>query len=83
MKRENRKTAFCKTLVFWLLSIIILGSTIQTITAQAGQTGLTGEISDVNGAAIPATRVTLTEKATNRSVETTADESGTYTFTNQ
>ncbi len=83
MTRGNMKTSSRQTLIVWLLSVTILGLAIQTIIAQAGQAQLTGEVTDANGAAIPAARVTLTETATNRSVETTADESGIYIFTNQ
>jgi hypothetical protein len=83
MTRGNIETSSRQILVVWLLLLIILGLAIQTITAQAGQAGLSGEITDANGAAIPATSVTLTETATNRNVETTTDEDGIYTFTNQ
>ena len=83
MIRGNKKTDSRRTLIVWLYLVIISGLAIQTIVAQAGQAQLTGEVTDANGAAIPATRVTLTETATNRSVETTADESGIYIFTNQ
>jgi len=83
MIRGNKKTDSRRTLIVWLYLVIISGLAIQTIVVQAGQAQLTGEVTDANGAAIPATRVTLTETATNRSVETTADESGIYIFTNQ
>jgi hypothetical protein len=51
--------------------------------AQAGRAELVGTVTDTNGATLPAARVILTEKATNRRIETTTDEAGNYLFTNQ
>lgn len=70
-------------LIFKLTAFIVLVFAFsQKNFAQAGQSELIGEITDANRAGIPNVRVLLTEKLTNRIVETISDESGNFIFTN-
>jgi hypothetical protein len=50
--------------------------------AQLGTAGISGLISDTNGAAVPQARVVVKNKATGQSRETTTSGVGTYTFQN-
>ena len=68
--------------VFLILSVI-LGFTIQTSLAQAGQSEFSGYVTDTNGAAISGVRVALTETATMRTGETITNGDGNYLFPNQ
>ena len=77
------KVLFGEFFKYFLPSLIVLCSVQTTIFAQAGQAELVGEINDSTGAAIPGGRVTLKEKETNRTLETTSDSSGSFVFTNQ
>jgi Carboxypeptidase regulatory-like domain len=61
------------TLVFSLAAIVF---------AQLGSAGISGLISDTNGAAVPNSRVTVKNKATGQTRETTANAEGIYTFQN-
>ena len=50
--------------------------------AQLGTAGISGLVSDTNGAAIPNSRVIVKNKATGQTRETTASGEGIYTFQN-
>jgi hypothetical protein len=50
--------------------------------AQLGTAGLSGLVSDTNGAAVPNSRVTVKNLATGQTRETTASGEGIYTFQN-
>ena len=76
-----RKSRFAFLTVAAIL--LLFQTAAQRVFAQAGQAELVGEITDPNGAAIPNVRISLTEIATNRSVEKTSDTSGAFVFTNQ
>ena|SRR5947209_777021 len=52
------------------------------VLAQLGTAGLSGLVSDTNGAAIPNSRVIVKNKATGQTRETTASGEGIYTFQN-
>src|SRR6059036_2122044 len=52
------------------------------IFAQLGTAGISGLVSDTNGAAIPNSRVIVKNKATGQTRETTASGEGIYTFQN-
>ena len=83
MMKEKCNIKFRVTLLIIVAINTILGLLPTNTFAQAGQSELIGEITDANGATIPAVRVSLTEAATNRISETTSDASGTFIFTNQ
>ena len=65
-------------LVFGFVHVAVL-----IAAAQAGQSQLSGIVTDTNGDAIANVRVVLTETSTNRLVETQTDGEGFFTFTNQ
>ncbi|MEP6741051.1 MAG: carboxypeptidase-like regulatory domain-containing protein, partial [bacterium] len=52
------------------------------ILAQLGTAGISGLVSDTNGAAVPNSRVIVKNKATGQTRETTASGEGIYTFQN-
>lgn len=64
-----------------LLPILVL-SLAALVFAQLGSAGISGLISDTNGAAVPNSRVTVKNKATGQTRETTANAEGIYTFQN-
>src|SRR5262245_13389044 len=55
----------------------------QAAFGQAGQSELSGRVTDATGAAIAGAQVTLNEIGMNRTAQTTTDDAGTYLFTNQ
>jgi hypothetical protein len=80
----NKRAGEMKFVFLTILAIFCCASFLESrIVAQVGRAEIVGEITDANGASIPNVRVVLTEKATNRSVETTTDDAGNYLFTNQ
>jgi hypothetical protein len=83
MKKENEQKGFYIILSNFIKGLIILALAIQTISAQAGQSELTGVVTDANGAGVPAAHVILTETATGQISEISTDESGSFTFTNK
>ena len=60
---------------------LILACTATTF-AQLGTAGISGLVSDTNGAAVPQARVVVKNKATGQTRETTASGEGIYTFQN-
>jgi len=52
------------------------------VLAQLGTAGISGLVSDTNGAAVPNARVIVKNKATGQTRETTASGEGIYTFQN-
>jgi hypothetical protein len=50
------------------------------VVAQAGTTGISGTVSDQNGAAVPGATVTLVNTDTNQSRTVTTNEDGKYSF---
>ena len=79
----KNRFAVVKTSFQIALAMLCLFFQTSLIFAQAGRGELIGNVTDANGAAIPNVRVVLTEKATNRAVETTTDDDGKFLFTNQ
>jgi hypothetical protein len=71
--RKRFSITLLPTLVFSLTTIVF---------AQLGSAGISGLISDTNGAAVPNSRVTVKNKATGQTRETTANAEGIYTFQN-
>ncbi len=80
---KNRVWRFYKIALTILTFNLIFGSLNGKSFAQAGQSELVGEITDPTGAVIPNVRVVLTEKQTNRAVETVSEADGNFIFTNQ
>ena len=80
---KSKKIKFIKIVLLILAVNTFFGFSSAKVFAQAGQAEIVGEITDANGAAIPAVRVSLTEAASNRTVQTTSDGDGAFIFTNQ
>ncbi len=83
MKKGFEQKGFHSVLTAALLLAAFFGWANQTIFAQAGQSELTGTITDANGAAMASVQVVLTENTSGRTAETRTDASGTFIFTNQ
>jgi hypothetical protein len=83
MKTKNEQQGFNNILMGILLLSAIFGLAIQTTFAQAGQSELTGIVTDANGAAISTAQIVLTEAATGQTAETQTDKNGTFIFTNK
>jgi Carboxypeptidase regulatory-like domain/TonB dependent receptor len=83
MKTTNGQKGFrfINTNILKLSAIFALA--MQTIFAQAGQSELTGIVTDITGAAVPAAHIILRELATGQITETNTDESGAFIFTNK
>ena len=64
-----------------LLPALLLCS-MSIVFAQLGTAGISGLVTDTNGAAIANSRVTVKNKATGQTRETTANAEGIYTFQN-
>ena len=64
------------------LVIAVVLSCFATALAQLGSAGISGQVIDTNGAAIPNARVVVKNKATGQTRETTSSDEGTYTFQN-
>jgi Carboxypeptidase regulatory-like domain/TonB dependent receptor len=64
-----------------LLPTLIFSLTVIAV-AQLGTAGISGLVTDTNGAAIPNSRVTVTNQATGQTRETTTNAEGIYTFQN-
>src|ERR1044072_385161 len=64
-----------------LLPSLVLSS-IAVVFAQLGTAGISGLVTDTNGAAVPNSRVIVKNKATGQTRETTATAEGIYTFQN-
>ena len=61
--------------------MLILGLTLSAVTLQAQfNASLRGTVTDPQGAVIPGAKVTLTDIGTNRTLVSTSDANGTYTF---
>ncbi len=80
-KSEQREFQIILTGILIMSAILCFG--IQPTFAQAGQSELTGTVTDANGAGISGTQVNLTETATGQIAETQTDENGTFIFTNK
>jgi hypothetical protein len=70
-----------RTFAATLLPALLLSS-ITIVFAQLGTTGVSGLVTDTNGAAIANSRVIVKNKATGQTRETTASAEGIYTFQN-
>ncbi len=79
MKKGNQRRGVQNILTVFL----VLGLAIRAVFAQAGQSELTGNVTDANGAGIATAQVILTELATGQTAEIQTDESGTFIFTNK
>src|SRR5215510_13464276 len=66
---------------FFIATALVLSSTA-IVFAQLGTAGISGLVSDSNGAAIANSRVIVKNKATGQTRETTANAEGIYTFQN-
>ena len=64
-----------------LLPALVLSS-MAIVFAQLGTAGISGIVSDTNGAAVTNARVVVKNKATGQTRETTTSGEGTYTFQN-
>src|SRR5215510_9530798 len=71
--RKRFSATLLPTLIFFLAAIAF---------AQLGTAGISGLVSDTNGAAIANSRVIVKNKATGQTRETTANDEGIYTFQN-
>ena len=67
-----------KSLMGWILLCIL--STATPLFSQLATTSLRGTIKDPSGALVPGAKVTITDKATGKSLSTVADSSGAYNF---
>jgi len=67
-----------KSLAGWILLCIL--STVTPVFGQIATTSLRGTIKDPSGALVPGAKITITDKATGKSVSTVADSSGAYSF---
>lgn len=83
MKTEKGQRKVFGILIVFLITLAIFSLTIRSAFAQAGQSELTGIVTDQNDAGIPAAKVILTEIATGQASETQTDESGAFIFTNK
>ncbi len=67
-----------RSLSGWILLCIL--STVTLSFGQLATTSLRGTIKDPSGALVPGARVTITDKATGKSLSTVADSTGSYSF---
>jgi hypothetical protein len=67
-----------KSLLGWILLCIL--STVTPSFGQLATTSLRGTIKDPSGALVPGAKITITDKATGKSISTIADNSGAYNF---
>ncbi len=67
-----------KSLAGWILLCIL--STVTLSFGQVATTSLRGTIKDPSGALVPGAKVTLTDKATGKSLSAVADSAGAYSF---
>src|SRR5438270_3116615 len=75
--KQLRKRALITALIFSLL----LGASV--MLAQTGATGaIVGTVTDPQGAVVPGTDVSITDKSTNTTAKTTSNSAGHYTFSN-
>jgi hypothetical protein len=71
----RRSSLFLRTILLGLCSILI------SVAVQAQYRGsIQGVVTDTSGALVPDAKVTLTAKTTGRTLETTTNDSGLYTF---
>lgn len=68
------------TLRIAMLSLCLLLAFPVLLKSQGSQGGITGRVTDPNGAALPAATVTLTNTATAQEKQTSTNEEGYYTF---
>src|SRR5262245_42733846 len=66
---------------FFIATALVLSS-VTIVFAQLGTAGISGLVTDTNGAAIANSRVIVKNKATGQTRETTANGEGIYTFQN-
>jgi hypothetical protein len=67
----------------WLLRIgLIVAAAAVPATAQLLYGGLVGTVNDANGAVVPGAKVTIVNRETNLTRETTTDAQGAYSFVN-
>lgn len=64
------------------LTLILFAAAVATSQAQIDTASLTGQVTDVQGAVMSGARITITNQATNITVETTTNGEGYYTLTN-
>ncbi len=73
------KTQFCLRLINLCLILLVWGA---IVNAQVDTAGLTGQITDPQGAVVSGARIVATNQATNIAVETNSNSDGYYTLTN-
>jgi len=71
MRTFSKITIVALTLLFW--TTVALGQTAS---------GVTGTVTDANGASLPGVKVTLLDTKTSREQTTTTNDNGSYSFTN-
>ena len=76
MKFSIVKTKVILFLTLMLFSVFLVSS----INAQSGTTGISGTVTDQNGAAVPGATVTLTNPATGFNRSVTTDSDGKFNF---
>jgi len=67
---------------FFLATLVLVFYLTATAFAQLGSAGISGLVTDSNGAAVPSSRVTARNKATGQTRETTSNAEGVYIFQN-
>ena len=65
---------------FLLFAFILFVSPILIIAQGQGTSGVTGVVSDANGAIVAGAKVTLTDTKTGRTLDTTTNDQGSYSF---
>jgi Carboxypeptidase regulatory-like domain/TonB-dependent Receptor Plug Domain len=70
-----------KTMLFFVLTVVLVSSFATTTAAQSSITGaISGAITDPSGAAVPGATITLASKGTGEVLTATSDNSGAYTI---
>ena len=66
--------------VFFLVLILLLVSPVIILGQGQGTSGVTGVVSDSNGAIVSGAKVTLTDTKTSRELTTTTNDQGSFSF---
>jgi hypothetical protein len=77
---SSRWTPRLRALSFLLCLTILLALSVTPILAQSSSGTLSGQVTDQQGALVPAAEVRITDKATSSSRSTLSNDAGRYTF---